>query len=114
MPRGLASHRAEIAPRRVSDFTRRRWSGMSRDGPPRKGGFAAVNNFSDKASFVPGVADLLRGPYLEALLIDRMEQNDAITTKFLNDGNFQQAVTSHLREKVYERIRSGAEGGTSA
>ena len=45
---------------------------------------------------------------LEGLFIDRMEQNDDITTKFLNDGHFQQAVTSHLREKVYEQIRSGA------
>jgi len=36
---------------------------MSRDGPPRKESFAAVNNFSDKVSFIWSVADLLRGPY---------------------------------------------------
>jgi len=51
---------------------------------------------------------------LEGLFIDRMEQNADITTKFLNDGNFQQAVTSDLRKKVYEQIRSEAEDGTSA
>ncbi len=45
---------------------------------------------------------------------DRMEQNDEITTRFLNDVNLQQAVTSHLRERVYEQIRTEAEGGTSA
>ncbi len=45
---------------------------------------------------------------LQDLFIDRMEQNDEITTKFLNDGQFQQAVTSHLREKVYDQIRGEA------
>lgn len=45
---------------------------------------------------------------LEGLFIDRMEQNDEIATKFLNDGQFQKAVTSHLREKVYEQIRGEA------
>ena len=49
---------------------------------------------------------------LEGLFIDRMEQNDEITTKFLNDNTFQQAVTSHLRERVYEQIRD--EAGASA
>jgi len=46
---------------------------------------------------------------LEGLFIDRMEQNEEITTKFLNDDNFQQAVTSHLRQKVYEQIRGEME-----
>ena len=47
---------------------------------------------------------------LEGLFIDRMDQNDEITTKFLSDGPFHEAVTTHLREKVYEQIRSEAEG----
>lgn len=45
---------------------------------------------------------------LEGLFIDRMEQNDEITAKFLNDTNFQQAVTSHLRQAVYDQIRDTA------
>jgi type I restriction enzyme R subunit len=51
---------------------------------------------------------------LEGLFIDRMEQNEEITTKFLNDNSFQQAVTSHLRQKVYEQIRGEPGGATPA
>jgi len=47
---------------------------------------------------------------LQDLFIDRMEQNDEITTKSLNDNQFQAAVTSHLRENVYDQIRGEAEG----
>lgn len=42
---------------------------------------------------------------LEGLLIDRMEQNDEITTKFLNDSEFRSLVTDHLRQEVYQRIQ---------
>ena len=41
---------------------------------------------------------------LEGLFIDRMEQNDEIATKFLNDKQFQDVVTSHLRQKVYDQF----------
>ncbi|TVS13284.1 MAG: type I restriction endonuclease subunit R [Planctomycetaceae bacterium] len=51
---------------------------------------------------------------LQGLFIDRMEQNDAITTKFLNDESFSQAVTTKLREEVYEQIRAEAEVDSSA
>jgi type I restriction enzyme R subunit len=42
---------------------------------------------------------------LEGLFIDRMEQNEEITAKFMNDADFQKAVTDHLRLNVYNRIR---------
>jgi type I restriction enzyme, R subunit len=51
---------------------------------------------------------------LQGLFIDRMEQNDEITTKFLNDESFSQAVTAKLREEVYEQIRAEAAGDSSA
>ncbi len=49
---------------------------------------------------------------LEGLVIDRMEQNEEITARFLDGGQFQEAVTAHLRERVYEQIRGAADGAT--
>jgi type I restriction enzyme R subunit len=43
---------------------------------------------------------------LEGLFIDRMEQNEEITTKFLNDKEFQRIVGQYLLKEVYEQIRS--------
>ena len=42
---------------------------------------------------------------LEGLFIDRMEQNEEITAKFMNEKDFQNAVTEHLLEQVYRQIR---------
>jgi type I restriction enzyme, R subunit len=42
---------------------------------------------------------------LEGLFIDRMEQNEEITAKFMNEKDFQNAVTKHLLEQVYSQIR---------
>ena len=43
---------------------------------------------------------------LEGLFIDRMEQNEDITARFINDKDFQDAVGKHLLRTVYEQIRS--------
>ena len=43
---------------------------------------------------------------LEDLFIDRMEQNEGITAKYLNEKDFQEAVGQKLLEQVYERIRA--------
>jgi len=43
---------------------------------------------------------------LEGLFIDRMEQNEEITAKFLNDKEFQRTVGQHLLKEVYEQIRA--------
>jgi len=43
---------------------------------------------------------------LEELFIDRMEQNEEITAKFLNDKEFQHIVGQHLLKEVYEQIRT--------
>jgi type I restriction enzyme, R subunit len=44
---------------------------------------------------------------LEGLFIDRMEQNEEIFNKFMNDGQFQQVVEETLRRQVYDQIREG-------
>ena len=41
---------------------------------------------------------------LEDLIIDRMEQNEDIFAKFMNDKDFQKVVSSHLLNEVYEKI----------
>lgn len=43
---------------------------------------------------------------LEGLFIDRMEQNEEITAKFMNDKEFQQVVSKHLLNEVYKQIRA--------
>jgi len=43
---------------------------------------------------------------LEGLFIDRMEQNEEITARFLNDPEFQKVVGQSLLQEVYEQIRA--------
>jgi type I restriction enzyme R subunit len=44
---------------------------------------------------------------LEGLFIDRMEQNEGIFARFMNDPLFHQVVEEFLRAQVYEQVRSG-------
>ena len=43
---------------------------------------------------------------LQDLFIDRMDQNEEITAKFLNEKDFRDIVSKSLLEEVYEQIRS--------
>jgi type I restriction enzyme R subunit len=43
---------------------------------------------------------------LEGLFIDRMEQNEEITAKYLNEKDFQKVVGQELLKQVYEQINS--------
>ena len=45
---------------------------------------------------------------LEGLFIDRMDQNEAITAKFLDNPEFRGAVSRYLLKQVYEQIRGEA------
>ena len=42
---------------------------------------------------------------IEDLFVDRMEQNEVLTSKFLNDGDFKKVVSDYLMKQVYEKIR---------
>ena len=42
---------------------------------------------------------------LEGLFIDRMEQNEELFAKYMNDPDFQKIVSEYLRKQVYEQIR---------
>ena len=45
---------------------------------------------------------------LQGLFIDRMDQNEEITAKFMNEDRFREAVSQHLLKDVYERFRNVA------
>ena len=45
---------------------------------------------------------------LEGLFIDRMDQNQSITARFLDDRDFRGAVSRYLLKQVYEQIRGEA------
>lgn len=45
---------------------------------------------------------------LEGIFIDRMDQNEEITAKFMNEGGFREVVSSQLMQEVYEQIRAEA------
>lgn len=46
---------------------------------------------------------------LEGIFIDRMDQNEEITAKFMNEKQFRDAVTQHLVNDVYGGIRDSRE-----
>ncbi len=43
---------------------------------------------------------------LEGLFIDRMDQNEEITARYMNEDRFREAVSQHLLKDVYEHIRT--------
>lgn len=59
---------------------------------------AAVANTLENFSYV-----FLKA--LEGLFIDRMDQNEEITAKFMNEKEFQEIIGRHLMKQVYEQIR---------
>ena len=46
---------------------------------------------------------------LEGMFIDRMDQNEEITARFMNEEQFRDIVSRHLLQKVYEQIRKESE-----
>lgn len=49
---------------------------------------------------------LLFASMLQTLFIERMEQNEEIFSKFMNEKEFQHVVAEWISEKVYNRLRS--------
>ena len=48
---------------------------------------------------------------LENLFIERMDQNEEIFVRFMNDGPFQRIVTTWMASEAYRRLRDDAEAG---
>lgn len=49
---------------------------------------------------------LAMAPKVEGLMIDRMDQNQEIVTRYLNDAQFKDIALSLLVQRIYEDIRS--------
>ncbi len=65
---------------------------------------AAAVNPSDKF-------ELVFKNVLESLFADRMDQNEEIFVRFMNDAAFQRVVTTWMADEAYRRFRSGPEAG---
>ena len=50
---------------------------------------------------------LLFSGMLQSLFIERMEQNEDIFGKFMNEREFQNVVSEWISEKVYTRLKQG-------
>ena len=50
---------------------------------------------------------------LEGLFIERMEQNEEIAARFMNEGRFRDMVSGHLLREVYDTIRRENHSGVS-
>jgi type I restriction enzyme R subunit len=46
-------------------------------------------------------------PKVEGLMLDRMDRNQEIVTRYLNDADFRTVVDHELARRTYEQIRSG-------
>jgi type I restriction enzyme, R subunit len=51
---------------------------------------------------------------IENLFVERMDQNEGIFVRFMNDVSFQKVVTAWMASEAYTRFRSGAAGERSA
>jgi len=51
--------------------------------------------------------ELAMKPKVETLMIDRMDQNQEIVNRYLNDAAFQSAAFKEIVKRVYEEIRKG-------
>lgn len=65
---------------------------------------AAKVNPADKFS-------LVFGNLLETLMLERMDQNEAIVARFMNDPEFQRAVAARLATETYERLGGVSKSG---
>lgn len=57
--------------------------------------------------------ELLFKNVLEKLFVDRMDQNEDIFVRFMNDASFQKVVTSWMADEAYKRLRTGVESRAS-
>ena len=56
---------------------------------------------------------LVFGNLLETYFIERMEQNEEIFSRFMNEADFQSMVTKWISQQVYERFNNGKNAGVS-
>jgi SOS-response transcriptional repressor LexA len=52
--------------------------------------------------------ELLFKNVLESLFVDRMDQNEEIFVRYMNDGPFQKVVTTWMADEAYRRLRGSS------
>jgi hypothetical protein len=57
---------------------------------------------NDFDNFALSVKDQITG-----LMIDRMDKNEQIVSKFLDEEEFKELVTQHIARKIYEGLKAG-------
>ena len=76
---------------------------------------AAVENETLKTAAEANTLDNFKHVFdrmLEGLFVDRMEGNEEIFDKIMNDPAFRNIASEQLMREVYERIRRGPDGAT--
>ena len=58
--------------------------------------------------------ELVFGNLLERLFVERMDQNEEIFVRFMNDASFQRVVTAWMASETYRRLRPGSEPAQGA
>jgi type I restriction enzyme, R subunit len=69
---------------------------------------AAISDVALKQAAVVNPGDkfeLVFKNLLEALFVERMDQNEEIFARFMNDKSFQKVVTSWLSSEAYRKLR---------
>lgn len=78
---------------------------------------AAVENETLRTAANVNTLDNFRHVFermLEGLFIDRMEGNEEIFDRIMQDGNFRDVASAHLMREVYERLRAREKARTTA
>jgi type I restriction enzyme R subunit len=66
-------------------------------------------NLRQAAAVNPGDKfELVFKHLLESLFVERMDQNEEIFVRYMNDAPFQKVVTNWLASEAYRRLRAGA------
>jgi type I restriction enzyme R subunit len=55
--------------------------------------------------------DLVFGNLLERLFVERMDQNEEIFVRYMNDASFRQVVSAWMSSETYRRLRADSMGG---
>jgi type I restriction enzyme R subunit len=69
---------------------------------------AAIADFALKQAAIVNPGDkfeLVFRNLLEALFVERMDQNEEIFARFMNDKSFQSVVTGWLASQAYRKLR---------
>ena len=87
---------------------------MEIDGRPATSGTIVIGAEQKSAINLPwGKFELVFKNLLETLFVERMDQNNEIFARFMNDKSFQKVVTGWLSSEAYRKLNTTAEAQNS-